>query len=352
MANAKKLPSGAWRVLVYSHTEKIIQDDGSTKNVRRYESFTNDDKKEALFQAAEFVRNKKRKSKPINITLGDAMSKYIAVKSAVLSPSTVKGYIWISKNIYKAIHNYKLSELTNDVIQNEVNKDAALRSAKSVKNAYGFLSAVLDMFYPDFKVRITLPQRAKTELYVPTDDDIKKLMRGVAGTSFEIPVLLAAFGSLRRSEVCALESGDIDGNCVSIRRAMVKDSNHKYVIKPPKTFSGYRTIELPQFVIDKMNGIEGRIVKLTPDYITRRFPEILKELKIPAFRFHDLRHYQASILHALGIPDKYIMERGGWKTDSTLKNIYQHTMADKKKEFTNIANQHFEEMQHEMQHAD
>lgn len=52
-------------------------------------------------------------------------------------------------------------------------------------------------------------------------------------------------------------------------------------------------------------------------------------------------HYQASILHALGIPDKYIMERGGWKTDATLKNVYQHTIADKSKQFTDRANEHF-----------
>lgn len=30
---------------------------------------------------------------------------------------------------------------------------------------------------------------------------------------------------------------------------------------------------------------------------------------------------------ALGIPDKYAMERGGWATNSTLKNVYQHTFS-------------------------
>lgn len=62
------------------------------------------------------------------------------------------------------------------------------------------------------------------------------------------------------------------------------------------------------------------------------FKKALDRSGLPHFRFHDLRHYQASILHAMGVPDKYIMERGGWKTDSTLKNIYQHTMSDKRKE--------------------
>lgn len=27
---------------------------------------------------------------------------------------------------------------------------------------------------------------------------------------------------------------------------------------------------------------------------------------------------------ALGVPDKYAMQRGGWSTNHTLKSIYQH----------------------------
>lgn len=44
-------------------------------------------------------------------------------------------------------------------------------------------------------------------------------------------------------------------------------------------------------------------------------------------RFHDLRHMNASIMLQLGIPEKYAMERGGWTTNSTLQNVYQHTFS-------------------------
>lgn len=40
MPTAKKLPSGSWRCLVYSHTEEIKNPDGSIKKKRIYESFT------------------------------------------------------------------------------------------------------------------------------------------------------------------------------------------------------------------------------------------------------------------------------------------------------------------------
>ena len=46
--------------------------------------------------------------------------------------------------------------------------------------------------------------------------------------------------------------------------------------------------------------------------------------------FHDLRHLNASVMLMLGIPDKYAMERGGWATNTTLKNVYQHTFDEKR----------------------
>lgn len=68
------------------------------------------------------------------------------------------------------------------------------------------------------------------------------------------------------------------------------------------------------------NVKSGRIVVLYPDMITNRFGRILWANNIPHFRFHDLRHYSANVLHALGIPDAYIMERGGWALCNTDNN--------------------------------
>lgn len=55
-------------------------------------------------------------------------------------------------------------------------------------------------------------------------------------------------------------------------------------------------------------------------------------------------------MHAIGIPDQYIMDRGGWKTDRVLKKVYRNVISDEKKKFTEQINAHFESMQHEMQH--
>lgn len=84
------------------------------------------------------------------------------------------------------------------------------------------------------------------------------------------------------------------------------------------------------------------VTDLNPNKITARFNHILIHAGVPHFRFHDLRHYAASILHALNIPDAYIMQRGGWENDAVLKGIYRHNLDDFSNEMTSRANAHFE----------
>ena len=67
-------------------------------------------------------------------------------------------------------------------------------------------------------------------------------------------------------------------------------------------------------------------------------------------RFHDLRHLNASVMLQLGIPDKYAMERGGWSTNQTLKNVYQHTFSAERQIVDDKIDQFFENIQHEIQH--
>ncbi len=71
---------------------------------------------------------------------------------------------------------------------------------------------------------------------------------------------------------------------------------------------------------------------------------------MPPYRFHDLRHYSASIMHAMGVPDQYIMKRGGWSNDRVLKDIYRGTVADYEEKFVCMTNAYFENMHHKLQH--
>jgi hypothetical protein len=43
----------------------------------------------------------------------------------------------------------------------------------------------------------------------------------------------------------------------------------------------------------------------------------------------------------LRIPDKYAMERGGWKTDKVMKKVYTHTFSDERAKVDNIIDNYF-----------
>ena len=83
---------------------------------------------------------------------------------------------------------------------------------------------------------------------------------------------------------------------------------------------------------------------MNPNTLCKVFKRVTDSLDIPHFRFHDLRHYSASIQHALGIPDAYIMQRGGWSSDRVLKAVYRYAMDDQTKEMNEKANAHFAEL--------
>lgn len=317
MAKAKKLPSGNWRVQVFVGIDE--------EKKRQYHSVTAPTKKEAEYLAAEFALKHKDKRQN-NLTVKEALERYTESKKNVLSPSTYREYKNAAQRDLKELHNVKLSDLTQERVQIAINNASMKHSPKTVKNMHGLLSSALKMFMPELRLTTTLPRTEKKQLYIPSDEDIKKLLNYVKGKPIELPILLAATGSLRRSEISALTPEDVKDNGVVINKAMVLDIDHKWVVKPPKTRAGNRFCPLSPAVAAKAR--EG-LPTLHPDAITHHFKRAVKNCGLPPFSFHKLRHYYASVLHALGVPDKYIMKNGGWECESVLHNVYEHTLSDR-----------------------
>lgn len=342
-----KLPSGNYRLQVYDYTD--------ANGKKHYKSFTAPTKREAQLLAAEWKVNRSTQQEEVSaveqLSLYDAISRYMDVKKGVLSPSTIRGYVGVQENYFKnSFGETSLQDLTNPSIQLWISDLAAKLSPKTVRNAFGLLSATLDMFYPDFRIKVTLPQKKKAELYCPSDQDIRRLLDCIHDTELEIAVLLAAFGPLRRGEICALTASDVCGNTIHVRHSMVKGPDKEWYIKEPKTPESNRVVEMPDFVIERIQHRTGSLVKMNPDYITHKFGRTLKRINVPHFRFHDLRHYSASIMHAIGVPDQYIMARGGWKTDTVLKSTYRNVIDIETARQNKKINQHFCEVSHDVSH--
>ncbi len=199
------------------------------------------------------------------------------------------------------------------------------------------------------RLTTALPAKTKPELYIPSDEEVVKIVKKIREENDRdmlIAILLAAYGPMRRSEICALTDKDISENTVHVHKAMVHTHDNSWSIKmKPKTEAGDRFITFPDFVIKELKGITGPVVNLTPDAVTERFARLLRRAGVPAFRFHDLRHYSASIQHAIGIPDAYIMQRGGWESDTTLKQIYRHALDQEAKKANEKINDYFSKLQ-------
>lgn len=64
-----------------------------------------------------------------------------------------------------------------------------------------------------------------------------------------------------------------------------------------------------------------------------------------------LRHTNASVMLSLGIVDKVAMARGGWSTDYTMKNVYQHLFQEDKKNADELIDDYLNQKLHTNLHT-
>ena len=342
MANARKLPSGHYRVRIY------VGKDENGKDIRK--SITAPTKKEAEYLASKYAIDMKVPAAGGSLTFGEALDGYISGRESVLSASTVRGYKQLAENNFDSLRGRKIDDITQDDIQRFVNAayDSGL-SSKSVRNMHGLISSVFKKNRPSMRLTTALPPKQKPDLYIPSDDEVVKVInkiRSEKDRDMLIAILLAAYGPMRRSEICALTDADISGNVIHVHKAIVLRKDNTWELKLyPKSEAGDRYISMPDFVIQELKDIKGQIIGLNPNSVTERFHRLLRRAGVPYFRFHDLRHYSASIQHAIGIPDAYIMQRGGWESDSTLKNIYRHALDQEAQKANDKINDYFSKIQ-------
>ena len=349
MAKAKKLPSGSWRVQLF------VGKDSAGKP--KYKSFTAPTKKEAEYLAANYaltLSEEKKALAPTRITLEQAMRQYIDNRDNLLSPATIRMYNVLHRSAYEPISQKPILEITREDVQHAINAYAAGHSPKTVRNAYALLRSVLAVYAPKLDLdakenRINLPQKETVDLEIPEDSDIAMLYAYAKNDNEDmyIAILLAATLGLRRSEICALTQDDFADGKVSITKALVPTADDKdWAVKPPKTQAGYRVLDVNKRVYDivKAHGANprtGRIITLDPDGITNRYRRYRKHLNIPG-RFHDLRHYRASTMLVLGVPNKYASQRMGHSTPQMTERVYQDIMKSKDKEYTKVIDEHID----------
>lgn len=351
MATAKKLPSGSWRVQVYA---------GKNAEGRpQYRSFTRPTKKEAEYEALQWQMHYKEVSRDASsMTLGEAMEKYIESKDGILSPTTIRGYDVIRRHTLPELMPVKLNKLTPQMVQQAMNQAAKpytdqkgkvkQRTPKTLRNIHGLLTAVLAEYCPGLKLNTTLPQKERKEQTILEPEQIGILLRAVEGTVMEIPVLLAVWMCMRSSEIAGLtwDCVDFERGTITIKKALVCGRDNQWVEKGTKTTSSTRTVRAPDYIMARLRAAkeeasDDHVTHLKGSCLRDRLHTITKHNGLPSIRFHDLRHTSASVMLLLNIPNKYAQARGGWATDHTMKEVYQHLMDSKRSAVDNMIDDYF-----------
>ena len=332
----ERLPSGSWRIRMQVNGQKYSITDKDKKIVKQ--------RAKEIFAGAQV-------DKFVPMTVEQAMEAYIQAKYHVLSPATIYGYEKNRRNYLRSISGININKLTQEDVQRAVDLDAARGvSPKTLRNAHGFLSAILKLYRPNFALHTTLPQKEHFEPTIPEEDDMQKIWLACRGSAYELPILLGAWFGLRMSEIRGLKFSDIVDDKIHIQRAVVRGipedpkSSKKTESreKLTKSFSGDRWIKIPQTISDLIAKQPRRSEFICPyseSAIYKTYKKACAKAGVKPTRFHDLRHFEASEAHSIGIPDEYQIKRLGHKTDHMLKTTYRHVMKSKEDPFADAINE-------------
>lgn len=343
MAKAKQLPSGSWRVQVYD------------KETGKYLSFTSKlpgkaGKNEAELMAREYQLGRKQK-REAGKTVGECIDEYISLKENILSPTTIAGYRKDRRNSLAPLCGTYLKDLTATDIQAFINRLALNKSPKTVRNAHGLLVSVLNVYAPELSIRTTLPKPQKKIKQLPEVSDV---LRAIKGSEIELPCLLALWCSLRMSEIRGAKKSNITGNVLTVCDTIVTAENEAIERHATKTTESTRQIRLPepiQALISALPEEQDYLTLLSGQAIYKRFSRLLERNGLSHMTFHDLRHMNASVMLALGIPDKYAMERGGWSSPHIMKSVYQHTFTAERQAADDKIDDYFSAIYHTEYHT-
>jgi integrase len=163
-------------------------------------------------------------------------------------------------------------------------------------------------------------------------------------------VLTLAFGGLRFGEATALRRCDVrtDDSMITVERS-VRHLDGRWVIGPPKTDAGRRTVALPASSLPPLQTTHvgdgddelvfgarsGRFVARSNFSLT--FHRAVQACDLPPVRVHELRHTGATLAAATGASTAELMRRFGHSSPAAAL-VYQHPAVDRDQEIARMLN--------------
>jgi integrase len=311
------------------------------------------------------ARSDKAHGLPVKVekqTVAQYLERWLT-ESAKLStrPRTFERYEQLIRlHIVPEIGSVRLEKLAPADVQRLLNrKHGAGLSPKSVRHIRAVLTVALNralrwgLVGRNVAALTDAPKLERHEIKPLTLEQTQHFIEMVKSEPFGPFFLLAATTGARRGELLAAKWTDVDLDARVMRiTGSLQRINGRLQVCEPKTAKSRRPLPLLDFVADALKGHRARQLRerlqagpdwldhgfvftgdhgqpLDPDGALRdAFKGILEKAGLPDIRLHDLRHSAASLLLALNIHPRVVMELLGHSQISLTMNTYSHTVPE------------------------
>lgn len=292
-------------------------------------------------------------------TVRHYLTTWLANNKARLRPRTWDGYNSAARNrIFPALGDIRIDRLTGHEIQTlYASLLTSELSAASVQRTHALLhkafrdavkSSLLAWNPAD---RATPPRAERPEFATLTKEQVRRLIESTVHPKSNALYAVAATTGLRQGEQLGLlwRDVDFDGKELGVRRALTFRKGEGLVLSEVKTARSRRSVALSDVAVKALRAWstaqkEERLMAgsawrdtglvftderggpLKPQRVTREFKEQLLAAKLPAVRYHDLRHTAATLLLEAGTHPKVVQEMLGHATIAVTMDTYSHVL--------------------------
>lgn len=315
--------------------------------------------------AAKLVELQKRHAEGVSagsttLTVGRFLDEWLVHMAHRVRPQTVSGYENnVRLHLVPRIGSKKLSRLTvRDVRIMVDDMRATEMSPRMVQWVHSTLRVALQHAFAEDLVtrnvakgvKIATPEKVTTIDPFTVDEAREFLRKSREHRLYALWATVLLLG-MRRSEVCGLHWSDIDlaKGTLRISRGLQRAGGILQEL-PTKTRRSRRTVPLPPFLVQVLMDHRDRQTEerasarhwqdmpyvftstvgtpLEPRTLTRTFHALCLRLGLRRVRLHDLRHSCVSLLLALGVSPRVVMEIVGHSAIEMTMNVYGHVSLD------------------------
>ena len=329
------------------------------KRQQRYETM-HGTKKQADARMAEIEHDLNRGiyTEPSKMLLSDYLDTWLRDVSMRHRETTKAHHEYIVRvHIKPKIGSIPLAQLTTMDIQSlYIEKLESGLSTQTVIHIHRTIHQALgqavhwDLLHRNVAERANPPRLVKRPGKYLNVHEVHVLLSAAQVTDYYLPIHLAIYTGLRRSEILGLRRQDIDLSKgeITVNQTVVLARN-KPVVDEPKTKCSRRTISMDPNTVEIMRSHYERIrsapsapkntprpqdrvcvrpagTPIKPPTLSKGYDRIAQRCDISGVTFHGLRHTHATMLLDSNVPIHTVQGRMGHASIQTTVDIYGHVL--------------------------